>query len=84
MRAKLADVNHCAVPFLCRAAVNKCLYYLSVSHPVSVYLYLSTILLPLDGISFCLSVSHPVSVYLYLSTILLPLDVISFCLPVKN
>ena len=27
MRAKLANVNHCAVPFVSRAAVNLCGYY---------------------------------------------------------
>ena len=27
MRAKLANLNHCAVPFLSRAAANLCWYY---------------------------------------------------------
>ena len=27
MRAKLVNLNHCAVPFLSRAAVNLCWYY---------------------------------------------------------
>ena len=27
MRAKLANINHCAVPLLSRAAVNLCWYY---------------------------------------------------------
>ena len=31
MRAKLASVNHCAVPFLSRAVVNLCRYYYSKS-----------------------------------------------------
>ena len=28
MRAELANLNHCAVPFLSRAAVNLCWYYI--------------------------------------------------------
>ena len=31
MRAELANLNHCAVPFLSRAAVNLCWYYITYS-----------------------------------------------------
>ena len=30
MRAELARLNHCAVPFLSRAAVNLCWYYYTI------------------------------------------------------
>ena len=30
MRTELANLNHCAVPFLSRAAVNLCWYYYNI------------------------------------------------------
>ena len=32
MRAKLASLNHCAVPFLSRAAANFCWYYYTMQY----------------------------------------------------
>ena len=46
MRAELANLNHCAVPFLRRAAVNLCwyitvdtLYTAKQKHPAAVLTY---------------------------------------------
>ena len=39
MRAKLANLNHCAVPFLSRAGVNSCWYYYTSNFIYSMLLY---------------------------------------------
>ena len=53
MRAELANLHHCAVPFLSRAAASFCLYYISVLFMVFIAFLLN------QNKAHCLNSKHP-------------------------